>query len=77
MAMSGGEARTLLAGQRCQTALVCSVRNNHGSTSQETMRCIIMLDNSLFISTFQFTEVNKMYLGMEYDDYTQFFTVLL
>lgn len=77
MAMSGGEARTLLPGQRCQTTLACSVRNNRGSTSQETARCIIMLGNSLFISAFQFTEVNKMHLGMEYDDYMQFFTVLL
>jgi len=35
-----------------------------------------MLDNSLFLSLFQFTEVNKMHLGMEYNDYIQFFTVL-
>lgn len=75
--MSGGEPGTLLLGQQCQTVLACSVRNKHVPTSQDTAQRIMMLDNSLFLSPFQFTEVNKMHLGMGYDDYMQFFTGLL
>lgn len=52
--VSGGEPRTLLPGQQCQTVLACSVRNKHVPTSQGAAQRIIMPDNSLFLSLFQF-----------------------
>lgn len=40
------------------------------------MQCIVVLDNSIFLSLFQFTEVGKNHVCGGHDDCTKFFRIL-